>query len=533
MLFSTSQIEFKMRFGFFFSLFLGACSLSTFETTPCESTDDCRNTFGWTTFCGEDDFCHDIEIPNSCRTGIIPEDFFTNPDEYRHSIPIGVLYNTIDSSVELSAVQAAFWEKPKLDGRPFVLLSCGIRQGIDGISENEESLDFLTETIGVSAIISTFGSETSLFSFEYLQEQGSDTVLFAPFATSPEMDEIEQHEEGEPNEIEPGQLWRLVPDTDIFADAMLEYFSSEIERDFTEENPARVAIVYETSQIGIALFEKVSNSLNENESINLLYNSFDAQTPELERGEEINSSIENIAANEEIDWLFLFSADNGDYSNLVSMSFYRHFDFFSQTRFLFPPYAKNSLFSRELFRSETDPTHEYQLGTTENGTPRVVGIAPNIDTEHSLFSSFNALFSIMEVNQGTDQSAEQSAFATHAYDAAWMTMYATAWAYYNRGQDLSSVTGIDVARGLRQLQSGESYQVGLSDWPEAINIFANGGTIDLKGVSGSLNFDLSTEEIEISEDGYPIELWGLVPNGTELCPESRDGYHCIVSIEEL
>jgi branched-chain amino acid transport system substrate-binding protein len=113
-----------------------------------------------------------------------------------------------------------------------------------------------------------------------------------------------------------------------------------------------------------------------------------------------------------------------------------------------------------------------------------------------LFDSFSAAYALE-----FDSNPAASGFTANSYDAAWLVLYGAVWGAFQDGE----VTGQTIARGLRKLSDGDTVQIRSSGWPDVLDHFETGETIDVNGASGSLNYDPANEETSA-----PIELWELV-----------------------
>ena len=508
-----------------------ACSLMTFEPIPCENTNDCHNIFSLTSLCEDDGFCHEADVPLACQLSVYPEDFYENPREYLDSIPIGMLFSSRMSPTEFASVRTAFWGNPEIQGRGFSLIPCSIDPGMGSMDEIHASIDFLTKVVGVPAIIGGFESGTTLIAYNYLRSEGLDTLLFSPSSISPQIGSIESEES---SDLEPGQLWRLIPDADLFGDAMAGYLLDEIERVFDAENPARVLVIHETSKDGNALNESFKDL--ESGNYTMIYESFNGSLSGSARSIELENALVRAADRTDVDWLVFLSAQAPDYSNLMnltdSVGNMDEAEYYMNARFLFPLTAHTGTLEREIGVLNVDPERERHLGTTEDGIPNVVGISPYVDIslDNQIYVSFEAAFSASQESYAADESI----FAAHTYDATWLIMYAAAWAYYENDRDFTSLNGLMLRRGLRHLQTGDRFfNIGGNDWNRANNAFSRNESVNLEGASGSLDFVSETEEIIISETGYPLMLWGLVGYGEPGCSreESRVQRNCIVPLE--
>src|SRR5690606_36336567 len=102
-----------------------------------------------------------------------------------------------------------------------------------------------------------------------------------------------------------------------------------------------------------------------------------------------------------------------------------------------------------------------------------------------LYNSFTGAFVLQF---GT--SPDTRAFAAHAYDATYLLMYACLWANAVDGE----VTGLSIARGLRQISGGPPLPSRSSAWPDALATLGEGSSVDVSGASGPLDYDPATEE---------------------------------------
>lgn len=121
--------------------------------------------------------------------------------------------------------------------------------------------------------------------------------------------------------------------------------------------------------------------------------------------------------------------------------------------------------------------------------------------EGSLFNEFSAEF---KARFGTDP--ESSGFTVHTYDATWLVAYAFAWAQFNE----DNLRGRSLARGLRMLSDGADTPIRAGGYADVVAAFAAGEGIDVRGGSGELDYDPTTEETTA-----PIELWHIVDDGGE------------------
>lgn len=91
------------------------------------------------------------------------------------------------------------------------------------------------------------------------------------------------------------------------------------------------------------------------------------------------------------------------------------------------------------------------------------------------------------------------------YDAAFTLMLAHAFAL--RADPDRQVTGKDLAAGLKQLNAGAAHIVGPSSWAAATQTLLAGGSINVQGASGELDFDVATGDV-----ASRVEVWQVQPD---------------------
>ena len=135
----------------------------------------------------------------------------------------------------------------------------------------------------------------------------------------------------------------------------------------------------------------------------------------------------------------------------------------------------------------------------------VYGTRPPL-LEGALFNSFEALFRLKAMEMGWEGlEAQDDVYSAYTYDATWLALYGFAWSYFQ--EETSTYQGI--ARGLRKISHTESATVNTdgSGWATILSQFAQGEAINIRGTSGELDYDLTTEELKSD-----IEVWSLGSN---------------------
>ena len=108
----------------------------------------------------------------------------------------------------------------------------------------------------------------------------------------------------------------------------------------------------------------------------------------------------------------------------------------------------------------------------------------------------------------------QFSFTSHSYDAMYLVALGSMWA---KGADGSGeVTGARIAEGLRQLTVGPQLQFRPTDLTAMKAALQQGQSIDVRGASGELDFNLETGEAP-----SPIEVWRVKGAGFETVQAGR------------
>ena len=138
------------------------------------------------------------------------------------------------------------------------------------------------------------------------------------------------------------------------------------------------------------------------------------------------------------------------------------------------------------------------------------------------YKTFAGAYSAAYSGEATD-----SVFTSYTYDATWLGLYGSAWAWYQGAaaeagaEGLAperAVVGPDVARGLRRVSSGDEIVIRSTGWPDVLSRFDAGQSVDVEGASGHLDFDPDTEETTAA-----IDIW--VVNATQ------DGFETQYTVE--
>lgn len=443
------------------------CSFTTFEHVPCTNTSACRDAFGFGYACGASSLCEPIVPPDRC-TDTYPDDLLTNPSAYRDAIVFGSLFDHDPDAgdlAEVRAVQLAIKqvnETEGLEGRSYGIIHCSYEDDYNGDGlDYETSLDvvapWLADQAGVSVALGPATSGQSEAAYALLGPR--DVLLISPSATSPSLTDLDGINK---SDAEPGLLWRTAPPDTVQGE--------RIAQDMADRLITKAAVVYQTSSYGQGLAQQFKVDFEALGGAVSLF-SFDEG---VEPAEAI-ASAGNEAGIEEV--LFISS----ELSDVIS---------FLNAAGSLEDYADRSIFLTDAARD--DGLFD---GLTAQGTTtldRVRGSSP-ASPSGDVYDFFDAAYS---VEFGVDPST--SVYTAYAYDASWLALYGSAWAWYQEG----ALSGSGMARGLRRVSAGSDVQIIPSNWGTVKSYFKESSPVDLEGASGQLDYDPDTEETS-----GPVDIW--------------------------
>jgi len=416
-----------------------------------------------------------------------PDDLFS--DQVKHADTI-VFGNLMDRSVETQearerAARLAYLganEAGGLEGRDFGVVFCNIQEmdGSETRSENAiEAADYLINTLGVPAILGP--SSSGDLQDVYLAYQDSGTLFISPSATSPALSTLDG---SSPSDTNPGHLWRTAPPDDLQGRAIAADLRAQLGSRDMGDITTDLAVIFQMGPYGEGLASVLSDEIDDicpACTVDLRPYSNNSQRDVAATQVGADTGIEEvvfIASN--VDEVVAFlngAATNIDYTGDPGKRI-----------FLTDAAANNDL----IDSSSTDAQNEL--------FPRIRGTRPKpLSQGEFAYGLFRAAFAA----EYDGQSPDQFSFTAHAYDAAWLLVYGTTWALLQEG----SITGTNIAKGLRKVSSGESIDVQPTNYNSIKTRFGDGLPIDIEGASGTLDFDPSTEETS-----GPIQTWEIVAN---------------------
>jgi branched-chain amino acid transport system substrate-binding protein len=450
------------------SMGLSGCSMSRFAFTGCETNGDCRDAFGWGNVCSEF-LCEPVKPSPRC-TETWPPRLYDDREEFRDAIVLGVQFDRSAFELETFAAELAFrqvMEGEGLEGQSYALIECTTEEDsrFDNLSGDDANLlvaQYLADEIGVPAII---GPATSTqVDAAYLAVKDYGTLIISPTATSPaltDLDGLESTDEA------PGLLWRTAPPDDLQGIVMAQFMNGL--------DIKTVDVIFEEGPYGTALtlvfdeeFRRLGGTVSQ-----LGYESGGVSSRDAQIAAAASSGRDAV--------VFI----SGTKSDTVA--------------FLNEVATQDGLDGdRQIFLADGGKDiaiFEDAAALSLDDLGRILGTAPAA-AQGSVYDTFAQAFS-----NKYRADAGDSAYTAFAYDAAWLTLYGTAWSYFQEGR----ISGIGIARGLRQISAGDQIDIVSTTWTNVVARFKEGININVSGASGELDYDENT-----GETMTPIDVWRVI-----------------------
>jgi branched-chain amino acid transport system substrate-binding protein len=454
-----------------------SCTLTRTSVDSCKSNGDCRTAFGVGLTCGSDGLCETAPVNARCTT-TFPADVLTRSASYPGVLLVGSLMDRSvesqrarENAIRLAATQVN--EANGLDGRLFGVVFCDVAESAtyDSAKRTDAavaSARYLADVVGVSVILGPSSSTDALAVHAAVKDL--DVVVISPAATSPALTGADVKVA---TDAVPGLLWRTAPPDTLQGAAIVRHLRA------TFPEVTSVALVSEKGAYGDALAQVFTSGF--------------AQEGRTVTPFPYGTSSERDAA---------IVGAGGTGTKIVLF-------FSSQTAdaiaFLNAAQSLPSYATTNLFLTDSAANKDLLGGAASASAvfARVSGSRPAVPqgpTFELFKTSFNAAFR---------QDPNTFSFVSHSYDAAWLAFYGTARAVRHDKR----ITGVGIARGLRSV-SDKSPEIPVSpaSWPRISDTLGSGGTVNLVGASGSLDYDASTEETsglvdiwKISADAASIE----------------------------
>jgi branched-chain amino acid transport system substrate-binding protein len=458
-------IPFQRAHSFVFSLALLGCSVvSKPDYEECNTNADCRSTFGIGSTCGGEGLCAAPVLNRRCAT-TFPEDLFTRPENYRNAVVFGSLmdhssttHQRRERSSRLAAKQIN--EERGIDGRQIAIVYCTYEENLqlDNLKPTDAAIAsarYLADVVGVPAIIGPAGSGD--VSAVYQALRGTGVLVMSPSATSPSLTDLDPPATNE----KPGLLWRTAPPDTLQG--------PEIAEDMTARAVSDVLVIAQKGAYGEGLSTIFRQAFAGKSDLRVFGTENERDAAVTEGGSVAATEVLFISSIQADVIAFLKAAgQNAGY----------------QTKTFF---LTDSAANKEVIDQAPTAILERIRGTRP--TP--------VDTRDPVFANFLGSY----VSEYSEDVTAFS-FTAHTYDASWLVFYGSAWSSIQE----HDITGLGIARGLRKLSDGREFNIQPLTWGSIVEAFRSGGGINVRGASGLLDYDSTTEETSA-----PIQVWVVKP----------------------
>jgi branched-chain amino acid transport system substrate-binding protein len=290
-----------------------------------------------------------------------------------------------------------------------------------------------------------------------------DVLLMSPTATAKEVTALNNPDGGV------RLVWRTSPSDNIQAKAIADVLTGASAFDAGLSGVSNVGIAYLNDPYGQGLNAALSQQLSGKKNVRATF---------YERGGDLDASVATLDAfNPDVTVLVGFPDDVGRLVTKAAVT--ANLSRAAGHRWFFTDSAKDSA----IISGSPAGELESNYGTTPAQTS-----GPAYPAFQSDFLS----------HYGIDPGS--TSFIAHTYDAVYVVALGCAYAVGSSGT--SELTGSRIAEGLKHLSSGTSVALGPTDFTAGRNAVQGGGTVDVQGASGKLDFDPATGEAPGA-----IELW--------------------------
>jgi len=352
----------------------------------------------------------------------------------------------------------------------------------------------MIEVGNVPAIIGAGGSTVTIETFNRVARE-EKVLMISPSSTSP----------GISNLPDDGLLWRTVPSDAIQGNAIAAYMR--------EQGFQKIVVVNRNDAYGNGLASVVSSRFcagasppcTEGNFVNRLYNPDNLSSAQAEDQDRIAVELETLSPDVVV--LVGYTNDGLSFLNKVKQKGYR----FILTDGMRDPALINGVFD--------DESNLLVPGLDDDGLLcGLIGTNPS--------SPGGELYNGFERRYSANFQTSSTTFAGHAYDAAYVVALGIAAA---AGAGNATPGGRDIAEGIARLTRGEEIVVGVvepGNFGRGVELLTSSDIVgvDIKGVTGALDFDTS-----VGEAPSGIEMWRFAVDGEEIVNlgvvfDGKEGY---------
>jgi branched-chain amino acid transport system substrate-binding protein len=448
---------------------LAGCTLTKFDHAGCEDHAECRAVFGFGAVCNAEGLCQNASPIARCGGAPFPEDLFLRPELYRDAVVVGSLMDHSSGAhlVREKAVRMAVKEASQaggLEGHKVAAVFCDIAEDsrYDALPRSDAAAaaaEYLSATLGISAIVGPLASDDTMRVSQRVRS--TDTVVMSPAATSLSLGALEPP----PSDAAPGLLWRVAPPDSLQGTVIAD--------DMLERNVTEAVVIRESGLYGDGLAQVFQDRFTSKGG--------HARVEAIEADTQIAEKVVAAAGDGAQDVLFISSQQDW------------------VIKFLNAASGQSGYQSKEIFLTDA-AANQAVLDGAAVAAPlfsRVRGTRPAPRSlDDYVFASFAADYKA----QYAGEDPTTATFSAHAYDGTWLVLYGAAWSLLREG----GVSGMGIARGLRNVSSGANINVIPSSWQLVLSAFRMGGSVNLSGASGEIDFDPETKNVTA-----PVEIWHI------------------------
>jgi branched-chain amino acid transport system substrate-binding protein len=349
-------------------------------------------------------------------------------------------------------------EEAGVDGHTFGVVYCTYEANVKLDDQKPAdaalaSAHYLADVLGVPAILGPAGSGDTSAVYQALANTG--TLVMSPSATSPALTDLDPPA----TNSAPGLLWRTAPPDTLQGPV--------IASDMTARGIADIFLIAQKGAYGEGLATVFQQSFKGDVTLRV----FGSEN-------ERTALVTEAAASTASEVLFISSiqTDVIAFLNAAGQN---------------PGYAMKT-----FFLTDSAANKEVIDGSPSALYERIRGTRPTpVDSADPVFNNFRGSYA----SEYTDDVTEFS-FTAHMYDAAWLLFYGSASSLFTQNE----VTGPGIAQGLRKLSAGKAFDVQPLSWGGILESLRSGTSVNVRGASGELDFDPTTEETSA-----PIQVWAI------------------------
>lgn len=449
---------------------------------PCASDAQCREAFGFGQVCGDAGYCEAGALPDRCTSQIaggLP-DVMASPGDYTDGVVLASVHDHNWDVAELRSVRLAALEAVEnggIDGAPIGLIECSYGVGDWDTLDEDGAAAALGEALavrfGVQGFIGPYTSAQSTALFNAVSSSGA--FVISPSATSPSLQDIDGVVK---SDASPGLFWRTAPPDSFQGKVAAE--------DMLDRGRRKVGVVYANDPYGNGLELAFRTRFKDQAGT-------DVVSLQYADSSQLASAVATLANDDTVEEVFMISGDTADIAAFLNGA--GALDGFDDDADAPYPASGKGVFLSDAAR-DTDLLSDVSSGDVLY--EQIRGTAPAAP-DNVEYDTFKAAY-LARYND--DPTA--TIYMPYSYDAGWLAVYAAAWSVAQEG----AVSGVGMGRGMRRVSDGADVRLLPADWNTARAYFAAGQGVDVRGTSGPLDYDPSTEETATA-----VDLWTVAEDG--------------------